>query len=828
MKIIEDDAARAFRDSLNTVADAKRVKDLREGPLSPGGRVAMTLFERAPSAPDRAHPRLRVEMPPAADPSPTRSGWTEPASPSSVKAALDAVRAARLTESRFLRAEDLDPSAAPRGSEHYHQNSVRVQRTARFFEAVRKSAAVWMSGPLAAEREALLLGLRGIEAEAYAGEVAFDDGDTGTYHSFGHDKPFVHYLERILEGLPEDGTQAMALLSAEQQESVRRQRQQARNHLDFLMRRKYAYHGIDESDIERTLGGLLIDRETRQIVSESAETQNTLTPRYELLRINPTLQHPHAGAYVHRGDGEIRLHDGEAVNVKEEDLRPIPVKNEQLTFLRGPDDYRLREGIRFDWDGNGFVRQGSVGWVDWAGHCDIKAIMESLGIVLGGPPSERPSLDEYRSDTGATTSYDRDLLLEMVASTLELGSSYTRADASGTIIRGLHRFGGSRNDSRPDRLQFTGRGPGKSFRWPLSNRQEVLVVTGIELGEQKLDVEQVFQRYLPDMDKLDFSPNPRYIKTVEGDYNVIDVSGAKLRLRVQMESYDELSGYPREQTRDLVIDLGPNPAEKRQLLGTHTKDGARRELYEVWLDREKQQIEAKVLRYERGPNGRYSPRALEDQTVRIPLAAGLNVTLSREMKEDDPAMLRNLLDIAVRQAQNICADTDMAAEVWNGVVTRIKSERIRTSANGRVEHWKVDLKARFGQATFEYLLKLTAEGRSEAWCALPGRRSPDFLWQDFPDVGSKGQEGGDWVINTNMLDRGIVQKAWSPATAGNFYVYDDHIKNVYEILWTALSGHRWSILHDNKRYAFANQAAWKAAIAKIDAARAKLKFRADR
>src|SRR5690606_32431274 len=117
---------------------------------------------------------------------------------------------------------------------------------------------------------------------------------------------------------------------------------------------------------------------------------------------------------------------------------------------------------------------------------------------------------------------------EMVASVMELGSVYRRADGTGHVQRGIQRFGGARNDSRPDRLQFQGLGQGKHFRWPLSGRQEAFRVTSIAWpgpdGElERADMGTVFFRHLPDVEKLDFSPNPRFLKTVEGDYNLIEV-----------------------------------------------------------------------------------------------------------------------------------------------------------------------------------------------------------------------------------------------------------------------------------------------------------------
>ncbi|MCB9761491.1 MAG: hypothetical protein H6739_16730 [Alphaproteobacteria bacterium] len=813
MTVSRDEARAAFDDAPEQPwFTGVRIKDRRHEPLTPGGRCRLTLFEQV-EGDDRPHPRLRTAMPPMPDPSPPAALFSPPeAAPGTPEAAIEAVEAGFRAAGGLLALGDLDPATAPDGSAHYWRNSIRVQRTARFFE----EASAWLDRLPLTGRAVARSGIRQLEARAYAGLVQFDDGNTGTYHSYEHDKPFVHYLEALLKTLPEEGTPAWGLLPAEQQEAVRRQRAQARNHLDHLMRHKYAYNGIIETDIERTLGGLLIDRRTRNIASETTESQHSLVPQYELLRVEPAAEHPHAGAWVYRDGDALRLQDGTRVEVAAEQLRAVPVPADRLTFLRAPQDPRLRRGVRLDWDGSGFVRQGKVGWVSWAGHCDIKAIMEQLGITLEGPLESRPKVEEYRSDTGDLTEYSRDLLIEMIASVLELGSRYNRVDGSGAVVRGEHHFGGARNDSRPDRLQFTGLRQGRHFRWPLSTRQETFTITGLTRGGAPVDVDTAFLRYLPDAVAVDFANNPQFIKTVEGDYNLIDVSGAVLTARVKLDRFDAITGYPEQDTETLTIDLRPDYSGPRQLLGTHMKDAGARELYRVWFDHKARRVELIPERYTRDDAGRWVAKELPGQAVRIPLVAPLSVTLSREMKEDDPELLDKLLRIAIRQGQNICADTDMAAEVWNGVVTRVESERVAWNAATRVERWKVFVKARFGNATLEYLLRLDDEGHASAYCPLPGGKAPDFFWQDFPDVGSKGIEGRDWVVNSKMLERGLIDVEEARWAQGGVYVHDEHIKNVYEILWAGLSGHRWTIVHGNKRYGFTEREAWETAVLELE------------
>ena len=835
MRVRPDEAWEAFaRLADDEEFGGQRIKGVRHLPLSPGGRARLTLFEQVTGT-GRPHPRMRIALPPAVDPAADAPLLTDGGeAPSDAAAfgtwltgALDAARAA-------LDAEI--PATGDEGSPRFRENSVRVQRTARFFAETTRRLQGWLADgtlePSAAD--GCWLALRKIEAVAYAGRLAFDDEDTGTYHSYEHDAPFVHYLEQILATLPAEESEALALLDAEQQGAVGRQRAQARNHLDHLMRHKYAHDGIVETDIERSLGGILIDRETRHVASETPASREGLSPSYELLQIDPAAEHADAGSWLYRdGRGALRREaDGGDVEGVDEWLLRTPLEPTRLSFRRAPGDPRLRKGVRLDWDRDGSLRDDPIDWVSWAGHCDIKAVMESVGITL----LDAPEVVEYRADTGATHTYDRDLLVEMVASAMELGSTYRRVDGGGRIQRGIHRFGGARNDSRPDRLQFQGHGQGKSFRWPLGGRKDALRVTAIERDGESLDMGRVFSRELPDPETLDFAPNPAFLKTIEQDYNLIDVSGTVVRARVHEEIFHETTGYPSRRSTETAIDLRAEPAETRCYLGTAMKDPARREVYRVYLDREAGGIEALLDRYEKGEDGAYRPVELPDETVELPLVAPLSVTLSHEMKHDDPAMFQSLLEVALRQAQNICADTDMRAEVWNGVVTRLDSERVAADPETRVEHWRVRIVARFGSATLEYLVRRTPAGEPEAYCPVPGEQTagaaPDFLWQDIPDVASKGVEplGGHpdaprvWVVNDTMLDREIVSLSDDPEIPGGVYVYDDHIKNVFELLYCGLGGFRFTLVHGNKRYGYEDEDAWSADVARCDTLRSAMAF----
>lgn len=829
-KVIRNAAYDAFLEVPEALAAGTRIKDVRDEPLRPGGRVIMTLFERVRGG--RPHPRMRFAYADVADPRPPGALLQPADAPTTAAALREAIEAALRTHAELLAARDLDPALVPATSPKYWRNRIRVERIDALLQEVRTTVEAWLAdGTLpASERAACYRAVAELEDEAHAGIMEFDDADTGTYHSFGHDAPFVHYLERVLASLPEEGTEAMALLHPGTRESVRRQRRQARSHLDWLMRYKYAYEGIEETDIERSLGGFLVDRGSGRIASEAADS-DPLAPTHELLRIAPAADHPHAGAWVYRHpDGTLRLQDHATVDVDPDLLRSAPCEPEALTFRRAPDDPHLRPGLRLDWDDNGFVQQGPIEWVSWAGHCDVKAVMEQLGVTLTEDPP--PRVEEYRSDTGRTTVYDRNLLLEMVASVLELGSSYSCIDGTGQLRRGILRFGGSRNDSRPDRLQLTGIARGKSFRWPMANRRERLRVTAIELPDgSRPDMGTVFFRHLPDPQAVTFRKNPRYIKTVEGDYNVIDVSGARIEARVKVDAVDETTGFLMEREETIVLDLRGAPggatAEGRSFLGTHVEDAAERKLLRVYHEPARSRVVAEMDRYELR-NGKWTATRVPDEDMEIPLRTPLRCTLSREMKRDDPSQFTTLLHLALRQAKNICADTDHASAVWNGVVTRLEVRKTGANPQERTERWQVDLRARFGEATLDYLVRRDERGQPEAYCPATSDqhwgRWPDFLWHDEPDVGSKGYENGDWIVNETMIDRELVDVRVDESVPSGFYVFDDHVKNVFELIFAGLAGYRYTVVHNDKRYGFGTVEGWTAAVDALAQRRAAVGF----
>ncbi len=821
MKVKQDAAYRAFVSGLDD-SGATRIKDVREQALTVSGRTSLRLFV---GEGDRGHPRFVATMPPAQDPDEPALAFAPRPVPADVAALTKALAAAQRELAGALSGKGL--RGAPAGGEQYFRNSIVAQRRLKFFANVRTALEKWIAAGKFPKRQrnAALAVVREAEDLSFCGVTAFDDQDTQTYHAYGHDEAFVHYLEQMLAALPTDGTEAMAALQPAAQESVRRQRVQASAHLDAIMRSKYVFEpSLDEQDVEHSVGGMLIDRETRMIVSVVPDS-DALAPSYELLRIDPASDHAKAGEWVYRDGDALKLQDGTKVRVPEAQLRHAERDAAALTFLRAPEDKRLRRGIPFDWDEDGLAGSEPIEWVSWAGHCDVKAVMECLGLAL----LDQPELTEYRSDTGETQSFDRRLLLEMIASVIELGSDYRSLDGTDEGQIGESFFGGARNDSRADQLAFATARGGRPVAWPPGGGSESFVVETIEVdGHVVRDLDAQFRRFIPDLDTLDFAPNPRWLRTRDDDLNEIDVTGAIVGLSITTHELRADGSIDRKRKR-VALDLrkgAKGPEDGMFPLGTVLEDAESRRIVRVYYDPDGPAIVHRAEWLEPTARGHRRQRSSDER--RIALSPKRSVTLAREGRYDDPALFQTLLTIALRKGQPICTDTDALAPVWNGMITKLAVERVGTNPETRVEHWRVQIDARFGEALLDYLVRRDDAGEPTEFCAVASPRDerpwPDFMWQELPDVASKALVDGRWMVNRTMYDRGIVTTEHDRSTEGGFYVHDDHVKNVFELVWCALAGQRFTIVHDGKRYGFADRRSWTAARTKLAGLRKKLTF----
>lgn len=819
MKVVANRQHREFLAAIEGLG-ATRIKAIRTQPLAVGGRTELVLFV---GEGDREHPRLVARMPDVVDPKPPVFVFAPDEVPADLEALTAAIGAALVEHARVLAGLDVGVPADRREGAHWFRNNLRGQRHSAFFAVVRRTVAQWIARKRfdARLRKGADRVIRTLEDRAFVGRTSFDDVDTGTYHSYGGDQPFVHYLEDMLASLPTDGTRAMASLQPASQEAIRRQRRQAQAHLDALMRNKYAFTStVDERDVETTVGGLLVDRRTRQMVSP-VPGSDPAAPEHELLRIDPAADRRDAGAWIWRdGSGGLRTGEGRAVEVDDASIRRAAIADEDLTFVRAPGDARLRPGIALDWNEDGVVDTVPLPWVSWAGHCDVKAVMEGLGLVLAG----KPSVTEFRSDTGKTKVFDRSRLLEMVASLIELGSEYESVDGTDTGEAGSDELGGARNDARTDRLVFARAQGDRSVSFPEAESTAKLEITELRFGDgPKVDLDGVFSRWLADTRAVEIHDNPQWVRTVDDEVE-LDASDAQIVMRSTFAELDR-SGRVRTTKRRVTVDLRP---------GARGPEGGRFPLGSVATDERRI---TRVFYDPRGPalverdewaeqTGRmWKVRVSEDE--RRTRLARRRIGVVREVPREDPAMYGALVDAALRRGQPICADTDAEAPVWNGVVTQLDVTLEKVNEAKRVELWGVVIKARFGTATLRYLVERGTNGAPKRHCAVPPRRGeswPDFLWSELPDVASKAKIDGRWMVNRTMVERGMVEVEPDRSVEGGFYVHDEHVKHVYEMVFCALSGHRFTVVHDGKRYGFTDRAAWQKARTRLLALARALSF----
>jgi hypothetical protein len=819
MKVVANRQHREFLGAIEALGGT-RIKAIRTQPLRVGGRTELVLFV---GEGDREHPRLVATMPDVEDPRPPAFAFAPDEVPVDLDALAAAISAALREHARVLSAADVAVPPDRREGSQWFRNNLRGQRHGAFFAEVRKTVAGWFRrGKLAAR---LRVGadrvIRTLEDRAFVGRTSFDDVDTGTYHSYGNDQPFVHYLEDLLAALPVDGTEAMAVLQPAAQEAVRRQRRQAQAHLDALMRSKYAFSGVvDERDVERTTGGLLVDRRTRQRVTPAADS-DPAAPQYELWRIDPAATHPQAGAWIWRdADGVLHTEDGRVVEVDDAAIRRAPIANDNLTFVRAPGDPRLRPGIALDWNDDGVVDAAPLQWVSWAGHCDVKAVMEAIGLAL----ADAPTVTEFRSDTGKTHVLDRSRLLEMAASIIELGSEYESIDGSETGEAGTSELGGARNDARPDRLVFAPSGSTRRIAYPDADSAATLEIVELRFDDgPKVDLDAVFSRWVADVRAVELRENPHWVRTTDDDVE-LDARGAQIVARATFAELDR-RGRVRTKTKKIAIDLrsgARGPDRGRFPLGAYATD--ERRITRVFYD---PRGPALVRRDEWAePKGRgWTIRVSQDE--RRTKLTRRRIGVVREVPREDPSMYRALVDAALRRGQPICADTDAQAPVWNGVVTQLDVTLEKTNEAARTELWAIAIEARFGKATLRYLVERGPNGAPVRWCAVPPRATemwPDFIWSELPDVASKANIDGRWMVNRTMVERGMVEVEPDRSVEGGFYVHDEHVKHVYELVFCALSGHRFTVVHDGKRYGFRDRAAWQNARKRLLALARELSF----
>ncbi|MCA9657882.1 MAG: hypothetical protein KC486_06020, partial [Myxococcales bacterium] len=631
--------------------------------------------------------------------------------------------------------------------------------------------------------------------DLYSRDLRFDDFEINGYGSFGHDHAFIHAWELRLAELSRVDAR---LLDDAAAAALERERAQIQGELDAIFRDKYVYKSdaMFEVNAEISIGLCLIDKESRQRVSERAETRASLVPAFELLSVDVDGQ---TRAVYYDAAEDSYYYDGSDEVVAQELLARIErtplAAGAPLTFRRAASGEHLRKNFRFDWNGDGYVDKAKIDWVSWAGHCNDKSNLEAHGVVI---PAGDPGVEEYDAAAGSVAHYTRDLLNEFLLSLSELGSvmidprSGRRQNLSNDV------FAGARDDDRPDRIVLAPR-----LTIPFRDRPNKLEIRRIDAAERSYTADEIFRPKLIAEDGRSATDNPLYRGTEEGDRVTLDLAGAVVHLALEIQVFDA-SGYPTTMRRDVSINFA-EPPDEPVFVDTVLKDAGAREIYEISLDLKNHRWIAQLVRMEKVEGGRnYRPVDVGEPILRDFDVSG--IVGQREVSLDDPALYMPFIKEALQSGINFTSETADGAGVWNGRTKRLVQRTEWRDDDSRWAKIALEVDARYGGNRGAFLVKHRADGKPDYYVplALPF----DFAWRT--DVAFAPILGD--MINSTANERGVISHVAGRYTA-------EALTSICDLLHAAFSGHRLLINHQGRRYAFSDRGAWEAACAELGALR---------
>ncbi len=655
----------------------------------------------------------------------------------------------------------------------YAYLNITGRRIEQFFNEMTR--AVDRAGLPVAEAKDARKAINIAYRDAFRGRPAeFDRSDTGTYWSYGHDAPFVHVFEKMLEALPEGDPKRVPL----------------QNQIDFIFERKYTPNGkVVEDAIEDSLGLVAIDKKSRHTASMTAASEKSNSVRFETMQVK-------GGA----NDGKHAFRDGVQyfVNGTRTQLTDAEVASlvrtpvDKLSFRRVKDGEQLRSQFRFDWDGNRMINAKEVD-TGWWGHCDIKALIET---ILADMPKSG-GVTEFRSDTKKTTEFSRAMQLEALASLLNFDDVYRAANGGGQTRFGETNFAGGRNDDRATTMKLTlDRGGSMSLPIRLTELSEK--------GDsaKSIDVVKSFGTMIADAKNESFTANPDVRVDINTkDTNYLDGTGRKIGGTTDGYTFDD-RGRPVEVKLAFEIDPALNAGDK-VLVGTELTDIDGRKLDRFYFDPATKQISRVAVSF-----AEEAGKFVAKEGVATVVGAVRSVELGREMESGDDVQAKMaMLEEAVRTGKKIATDSSTGMEVWNGEVHSIKKTTEWRSADGKWEREGIAIEATFGQGKVGTLLhKLDDEGRIVDTMEL--KAAVDFYWADSPRIAPLVSERGQWWVNQSMLDRGVVDMGQGKlASLGAVQDLNDLI---YLGLKATDGKKLFTIVHEGKRYVYEDEAAWKA------------------
>ena len=660
----------------------------------------------------------------------------------------------------------------------------------------------------AAQLDAALYAVNTACFDLYSREVRFDNFEINGYASFGHDAAFIHAWERRLDELNKVDER---LLSPDDKAALGREKAQIQGELDAIFRSKYVYNSASmyEVNAEVSVGLCLIDKGSRGRVSEKLDSLKTIVPEYETITVD-VAGAPRPVFYDHETKTYFFDRSAEAVPAelaakidatrtgaaRHADVHVAAVKPADCTFRRAVSGEQLRKNFRFDWDGDGYVNKAKIDWTSWGGHCDVKAMLESHGLVV---PEGHAGVYEYDALSGSTAHYDRNLLNEISMSLGELGSGMidARTRQRTSAANEAYQFAGARDDDRPDRLALSN---GRTI--PFRDRPNEFNITKIVTADKEYAASEVFREHIVADDERSASPNPLFDKMVEGDRVQLKLGAAAVHAAVKYQVFDDDSGYPTMKSADVVIDFA-HPSAEPIVVDSVMADPGQRIMWEISIDtKNKQWIAQKVQMVDKADGARGYDKKLIDAPMKERIDPNA-LFGQRETSLDDPAVYMPLVKEALQTAKNFTSETADGAGVWNGRTRSLKQATVWRDDATKWAKVTLDVDARYGGNQGAYLVKLKNDGTPDYF--VPLRMPFDFAWRTdaamAPVLGTR--------INETALERGVVSDVGGRFTA-------EAVSNLLEILQCGFSDRRWVIKHNGQRYHFDNKQDWEAAKAHVD------------
>ena len=664
----------------------------------------------------------------------------------------------------------------------FSYNNIRGQRVSHVFDLL--GAQLESSSLASADKTKARQALNAAYADQFRGrDVVFDDSDTKSYWSYGHDAPFVKVFEQLLGSMTAYDPRRPFL----------------QNQLDFVFTHKYVTSGaVDENDAEKTMGLVAIDKTNRHVVSMTPETAaRNRGVQYETLKITTG---EHAGKYAYRS-GDAVMVEGTQTKLSAADSASLyreAVSN--VVFRRAVDGESLRDGFRYDWNGNRMIELKKVD-TGWWGHCDIRAVMEALLADMKGSGG----VTEFRSDAGSVTEYTRDHQLEALAAMLNFGDAYI-GQGGGRFSFGQHLFAGSRFDDVPTRLDLR-LDNGSSLRLDVK-------LTGLsERGDaaKSADLDRTFSPFVPDADKQTFAANPTVLSVVDGDVSVIDGSGRKIEGTLDGWTFDE-KGRPVAADASFTIDLASG-AGARVLVASEISDVDARTLDRYYFEPSTKEVVRVPTKFvER--DGTFA--AQEGAGVKVGAITGAQI--GREMKfGDDAADKLEVLERAARTGQKMANDADTDMQVWNGAQTKVRLSTDYRSPDGKWERISVHVDARFGAGKVgEFMRELDENGKPVR--TIETKAAVDFFWWSANRVAPLIADRGQVYLNEEMLERGVISLSSEQGKVASLGALQDVADIIYLGLQAKDQQKLYTIVHDGKRLVYQDAATWRADVEKLRSA----------